>query len=46
MAKILQEAIAFVVFGGLAWLWLGETLEARCLVSCALVVLAVAIAFR
>ena len=41
--KILQEAITFVVF---AWVWLGEALEPRYLVSCGLVVAAVAIAFR
>ena len=44
--KILQEAIALLVFGGFAWLWLGEALQPRYLVSCVLIVLAVAIAFR
>ena len=44
--KILQEAITFVVFGVFAWLWLGETVQVRYLVSCGLVVAAVAIAFR
>ena len=44
--KILQEAITFVVFGVFAWFWLGEAVQLRYLVSCGLVVLAVAIAFR
>jgi len=44
--KILQEAITFVVFGVFAWAWLGESLEPRYVASCALIVLAVAIAFR
>lgn len=44
--KILQEAITFIVFGVFAWAWLGEPPEPRYVVSCALVVLAVVIAFR
>ena len=43
--KILQEAITFVVFGVFAWAWLGEPVQMRYLVSCGLVVGAVAIAF-
>jgi uncharacterized protein (DUF486 family) len=43
--KILQEAITFVVFGVFAWFWLGEAVQVRYLVSCALVIAAVAIAF-
>lgn len=44
--KILQEAITFLVFGGFAWLWLGEMPEPRYVVASALMVAAVAIAFR
>ncbi len=44
--KILQEAITFIVFGVFAWAWLGEAMQVRYLVSCGLVVAAVAIAFR
>ena len=44
--KVLQEAIALAVFVGFAWLWLGERLEPRHLVSFALIVAAVAVAFR
>ena len=43
--KILQEAITFLVFGVFAWFWLGEAVQVRYLVSSALVVAAVAIAF-
>jgi uncharacterized protein (DUF486 family) len=44
--KVLQEAITFVVFGVFAYFWLGETLQPRYLLSCGLVVAAVAVAFR
>jgi uncharacterized protein (DUF486 family) len=44
--KVLQEAITFVVFGVFAYFWLGEALQPRYLVSCGLIVVAVAIAFR
>jgi uncharacterized protein (DUF486 family) len=43
--KILQEAITFAVFGVFAYLWLGEALQMRYLVSCGLIVAAVAVAF-
>ena len=44
--KILQEAITFAVFAVFAYVWLGEALQARYLVSCGLIVAAVAVAFR
>lgn len=44
--KVLQEAITLVVFGVFAYFWLGEALQLRYLVSCGLIVAAVAIAFR
>jgi uncharacterized protein (DUF486 family) len=44
--KILQEAITFVVFGVFAWVWLGEGIQVRYLISCGLIVAAVALAFR
>ena len=43
--KILQEAITFIVFGVFAWFWLGEAMQVRYLISCGLVIGAVAIAF-
>ena len=44
--KVLQEAIALSVFVGFAWLWLGEGLQPRYLVSFGLILAAVAVAFR
>jgi len=44
--KVLQEAIALTVFMGFAWLWLGEALQPRYLVSFGLILAAVAVAFR
>lgn len=43
--KILQEAITFTVFALFAWVWLGEALQVRYLVSFALILAAVAIAY-
>jgi uncharacterized protein (DUF486 family) len=43
--KILQECITFVVFIGFAWLALGEAPRPRYLVSFALILAAVAVAF-
>jgi uncharacterized protein (DUF486 family) len=44
--KIMQEAIALTVFVGFAWLWLGEPLQPRHVVSFGLILAAVAVAFR
>ena len=44
--KIMQEALSLIVFMGFAALFLGEGLQPRYLVSFALVMLAVAVAFR
>jgi uncharacterized protein (DUF486 family) len=44
--KILQEAITLAVFVGFAWLFLGETLRPKYLVSFALMLAAVWVAFR
>jgi hypothetical protein len=44
--KILQEAITLVVFMGFAFVWLGEAIQVRYLVSFALILAAVAIAFE
>ena len=44
--KILQEAITLVVFMAFAAVWLGEGVQARYVVSFALVLSAVVIAFR
>ena len=44
--KVMQEVITLVVFIGFAAFWLGEGLHVRYIVSFALVVLAVVIAFR
>src|SRR5690349_21868129 len=44
--KIMQEAITLIVFMAFAAVWLGEGLQARYVVSFALVLCAVVIAFR
>jgi hypothetical protein len=44
--KIMQEALSLIVFMGFAALFLGEGLQPRYLVSFALVMLAVVVAFR
>ena len=44
--KILQEAITLAVFVVFAWLFLGETLKPKYLVSFALMMAAVWVAFR
>lgn len=44
--KILQECITLVVFTGFAWLALGETLQGKHVVSFALILVAVVVAFR
>jgi hypothetical protein len=44
--KVLQEAITLVVFMGFAAVWLGEGMQLRYLVSFALVLTAVAVAFH
>lgn len=44
--KILQECIALLVFMGFAWLALGETPEPKHLLSFALIIVAVIVAFR
>ena len=43
--KILQEAITLVVFSVFAWLALGETPSIRYVISFALILAAVAVAF-
>ena len=44
--KILQEAITLIVFMGFAWIGLGETPQAKQLLSFALIFAAVVVAFR
>jgi uncharacterized protein (DUF486 family) len=44
--KIMQEAITLVVFMAFAALWLGEGLQLKYLLSFALIVAAVVVAFR
>ena len=44
--KVMQEAITLVVFMGFAAFWLGEGIRGKYLVSFALIVAAVAVAFR
>ena len=44
--KVLQEAITLVVFMLFAWLWLGEGLQPKYVVSFGLIVGAVVVAFR
>jgi uncharacterized protein (DUF486 family) len=44
--KVMQEAITLVVFMIFAAVWLGEGLQVRYLISFALVMLAVIVAFR
>ena len=44
--KVMQEAISLIVFMGFAALWLGEGLHVRYLISFALVMAAVIVAFR
>jgi uncharacterized protein len=44
--KILQEALTLVVFVVFAWLWLGEGFQVKYLVSFALILAAVVVAFR
>ena len=44
--KIMQEAISLTVFVGFAWLWLGERFSPRYAVSFALILAAVAVAFK
>lgn len=44
--KVMQEAITLVVFIAFAALWLGEGLQPRYLVSFALILAAVVVAFR
>jgi uncharacterized protein (DUF486 family) len=44
--KVMQEAITLVVFMVFAALWLGEGLQPRYLVSFALILVAVVVAFR
>lgn len=44
--KILQEALTMVVFMLFAWLWLGEGLQPKYVVSFGLIVGAVVVAFR
>lgn len=44
--KVMQEAIALTVFVGFAWLWLDEAPSARHALSFALLLAAVAVAFK
>jgi len=44
--KVMQEAISLTVFIAFAWLWLGERFTARHGLSFALLLAAVAVAFR
>ena len=44
--KIMQEAITLLIFMGFAALWLGEGVQVKYVVSLALIVVAVLIAFR
>lgn len=44
--KVLQEAITLVVFILFAWLWLGEGMQPKYLVSFGLIGAAVVVAFR
>ena len=44
--KVLQEGITLVVFMLFAWLWLGEGLQPKYVVSFGLIVAAVVVAFR
>lgn len=44
--KVLQEAITLVVFILFAWLWLGEGLQVKYLISFGLIGAAVVVAFR
>jgi uncharacterized protein len=44
--KVLQEALTLVVFVVFAWVWLGEGFQVRYLVSFALILAAVVVAFR
>jgi uncharacterized protein (DUF486 family) len=44
--KVLQEAITLLVFILFAWLWLGEGLQVKYLISFGLIAAAVVVAFR
>jgi uncharacterized protein (DUF486 family) len=44
--KVLQEALTLVVFVVFAWVWLGEGFQVRYLISFALILAAVVVAFR
>ncbi|HXI60151.1 MAG TPA: DMT family protein [Polyangia bacterium] len=44
--KVLQEAITLLVFILFAWLWLGEGMQVKYLISFGLIAAAVVVAFR